>query len=106
MSNFTSEAFARSIDLPLLRPEHHVPFGITAVDGPLPAGSRAMVQFDPMVPLPPPTNRPAEVTHAHHVPRLWAGARAQVIDHLQVGAQGQVVHHCGDAVCSETNQGQ
>lgn len=103
--NLTSEAFARSIGLPLLTPEHHAPFGFETVAGPLQPGSRAIVQFDPMVPLPTVENRPAEVTHAHHIPRLWDGARRQVIDHLAVGSEGQIVHHCGAAVCSETNQG-
>lgn len=103
--NLTSEALARSIDLPLLQPSATTPDGLDPVTGPLPPGSRAFVQFDPELPPNPPDNRPKPVTGAHHGPRLWTGARRQVIDHLQLGSEGQIVHHCGDAVCSESNQG-
>lgn len=102
--NLTTEAFARSVGMPLLNPSDHVPYGV-ATTGELPAGSMAMVQFDPEVPLPVTANRPAEVSGAHGGPRLWDGTRRQVIDHLTTGAAGQVVHHCGAAVCSESNQG-
>ncbi|MEQ1567517.1 MAG: hypothetical protein ABMA64_17885 [Myxococcota bacterium] len=103
--NLTTEAFARSIGLPVLTPTDRVPYGLTPVDGPLPPGSRALVRFDPQLPLPTLENRPAEVTHAHETPRQWPGQRRQVIDHLDLDALGQVVHHCGEAVCSTENPG-
>ena len=102
--NMTSEALARSIGLPVLTPNNYVPFGLetTSPTGP---GSRAMVQLDPEVPPPSAQNRPAEVSGAHTGPRQWDGVRDQIIDHLTLGSEGQVVHHCGAAICSESNQG-
>ena len=102
--NLTTEALARSIDLPLLAPEAYVPWGIQTT-GALGPGSRALVQFDPEVPLPDPANRPGEESGAHNAPRVWPGTSAQTLDHLRVGQEGQVIHHCGDSVCSESNQG-
>jgi hypothetical protein len=103
--NLATEVLARSIGLPVLDPVDEVPYGLSSVPGPLPPGSRALVRFDPQLPMPDPANRPAEVTGAHGTPRLWDGARLQVIDHLRPGAEGQVVHHCGEAQCSATNTG-
>ncbi|MEQ1504117.1 MAG: hypothetical protein ABMB14_17875 [Myxococcota bacterium] len=103
--NLTTEAFARSVGLPVLAPTDVAPYGIPAVDGPLPPGSRALVRFDPQLPAPDPANRPAAVTGAHGTPRGWPGARLQVIDFLTPGLEGQVVHHCGDAPCTADNPG-
>lgn len=103
--NLATEVLARSVGLPLLTPTDLVPYGLAAVEGPLPPGSRALVRFDPEVPLPDTSNRPAAITYAHSIPRTWDGARLQVIDHLMPGLDGQVVHHCGDAVCSASNPG-
>lgn len=102
--NLTSEALARSAGLPLLEPAVSVPFGIDGVPADLPPGSRAIVQLDPEVPLPPDVNRPAPVTGAHEIPRLWPGTRHQTIDYLLGGKA--VVHHCGDAPCSASNPGE
>lgn len=102
--NMTTEALARSIGLQVHTPNDHVPYGFETT-GDLPPGSRALVQFDPELNHPPMTNRPAEVSGAHGAPRHWPGVRHQIIDHLTLGAEGQVVHHCGTSVCSESNQG-
>jgi hypothetical protein len=104
--NLTTEALARSIALPVLDPTDKVPYGLQSVAGPLPPGSRALVRFDPELPLPTTDNRPAAVTHAHEAPRTWPGTREQVEDHLLEGQEGQVVHHCGDAICSADNPGE
>jgi hypothetical protein len=103
--NLATEVLARSVGLPVLNPTDLVPYGLSAVDGPLPPGSRALVRFDPEQPAPAATNRPAEDSAAHELPRTWDGARLQVIDHLTPGLEGQVVHHCGDEVCSASNPG-
>jgi hypothetical protein len=104
--NLATEAFARSIGLPVLEPTDAVPAGMSSVPGPLPPGSRALVRFDPQLPLPDPSNRPAAVTAAHTIPRTWPGTRLQVEDALTPGAEGQVVHHCGAAPCSADNPGE
>ncbi|MFT4625036.1 MAG: hypothetical protein ACI8PZ_003702 [Myxococcota bacterium] len=103
--NLTTEAFARSVGLPLVGPAVTAPAAVEVVAGPLGPGSRGMTQFDPEVPLPATTNRPAEVSGAHHAPRLWLGTRRQTLDHLAQGSEGQIVHHCGESACSESNQG-
>jgi hypothetical protein len=101
--NLTSEAMARSVGLPELEPAVDAPFGLTQVPNPLPEGSAAFVEYDPEVPLPPDGNRPAPVTGAHQAPRRWVGTRAQTLDYLLGGRA--VVHHCGEAPCSASNQG-
>ena len=104
VANLTSEALARSVGLPLLSPEVTHPFGMTAVEGPLPTDSSALVQYDPEVALPENVNRPAEVSGAHEMPRLWLGTRHQTIDYLLNGKI--VVHHCAELPCSASNQGE
>ncbi len=105
VANITTEIVARSIGLQVLEPTVRTPFDVDTVAGPLPPGSRALVQFDPERPLPETGNRPAEVTHAHNDPRLWSGTRRQVVDFLLQGSEEQVVHHCGAAPCSASNTG-
>ena len=97
--NFTSDALARSVGLPLLAPEVGVPEGLSSAAGPL---TRAYVQFDPGTDLPPATNRPAPVTDAHTTPRTWPGARHQVVRFLR---DGVIEHFCGDAPCTASNPG-
>jgi len=101
VANVTTETLARALGLQLLEPAVAVPPGLDPIAGPLSSGA-ALVQFDPEVELPPEVNRPAPVTGAHEAPRTWEGTRLQIIDHLTTGA---IVHHCGDAPCSATNQG-
>ncbi|MEZ4236577.1 MAG: hypothetical protein R3F59_10555 [Myxococcota bacterium] len=100
--NVTTDALVRSLGLPLMQPAVTVPVDVDPVDGPLPAGSRALTQFDPMTARPPPENRPAPVTDAHTIPRTWDGARLQVLDFL---ADGSIVHHCGASPCTADNPG-
>lgn len=103
--NFTTEALARSVGLPVLEPRVTSPLGIEPIAPDLPPGSRALAQFDPEVALPAPVNRPADVTGAHDLPRTWPGTHAQTVDYLTPGAEGQIRHHCGDAPCSASNPG-
>jgi hypothetical protein len=103
--NMTTRALARSAGLDVLAPVLDLPWGLSEVVGPLGPGSSALVQFDPQLAIPPDTNRPALVSGAHGAPRHWAGARRQVLDHLESGVEGQVVHHCGALPCSADNQG-
>lgn len=97
--NLTTHALARGAELPVLAPVDALPFGLDTADS---GTGRALVRFDPQLPLPPPENRPAPVTGAHEAPRKWPGARDQVIGYLR--GEG-VVHGCGDAMCSATNSG-
>ena len=101
VANITTETLARGLGLQVLEPPVLVPPGLDPVAGPLASGS-ALVQLDPEVEPPPDVNRPAPVTGAHEAPRTWEGTRLQIIDHVTTGA---IVHHCGDAPCSATNQG-
>jgi hypothetical protein len=103
VANLTTEALARSVGLPLLQPGVTSPWGLEGSAGPL--AGRALVQFDPEVPLPPVENRPAPVTGAHDVPRRWEGTRAQAAGYLRAATEGEIVHHCGADPCSESNQG-
>jgi hypothetical protein len=104
VANLTTEALARSMGLGVLEPSVRTPFAVDLV-GPMPPGSRALVQFDPETALPEDGNRPAAVTRAHSEPRLWTGTRRQVIDYLLPGSEEQVVHHCGDTPCAASNPG-
>jgi len=97
--NMTSEALARSIELPLLQPAVSVPSGLTEAQAPL---QRAFVQLDPGMPPPPDENRPAPVTDAHTTPRLWEGHEEQVVHYLNAGV---VEHFCGDTPCTSDNPG-
>ncbi|MBA2321736.1 MAG: hypothetical protein H0V89_11335 [Deltaproteobacteria bacterium] len=101
--NLTTEIVARSIGLPLLQPSVTRPFGVETVEAPLPADSRALVQFDPEVPLPEDTNRPASFSGAHAAPRLWPGTRHQILAYLL--EDRVVIHPCGAAPCAASNPG-
>ncbi len=103
VANLTTEALIRSIDLPMLGPTADTLVGIPETTEPV---RRAAVQFDPERVAPPPTNRPAEVNGAHHAPRMWGGAQSQVVDYLSAETLGEIVHHCGAVVCSESNRGE
>lgn len=103
--NLATEMLARSVGLPVLEPVDRLPYELSGAPAPLPPGSRALVRFDPELTPPPVENRPAPVTGAHETPRTWDGARLQVIDHLTAGSEGQVVHHCGEEMCSASNPG-
>ncbi|MCB9741430.1 MAG: hypothetical protein H6741_29430 [Alphaproteobacteria bacterium] len=104
--NLTTRTLVRSVGVPQMAPIVEGSYGVEVVDGPLPPGSSAYTQFDPMKALPPEGNRPAPVTGAHYGPRTWPGTHSQIIDFLTEGQEGSVTHHCGDAPCSADNRGQ
>ncbi|MEN0063549.1 MAG: hypothetical protein AAGA48_15470 [Myxococcota bacterium] len=101
--NFTSEAFARAVGLPMVEPTPKAVVGLDMVSLPLKVPARGLVWFDPERELPVSTNRPAVTTGAHTSPRLWDGARRQVVDYLDPAAPGTLVHHCGAEPCTESN---
>jgi len=63
------------------------------------------VQYDPELPLPAEVNRPGVPSGAHSRPRTWPGSRKQVAHFLDWDSPGELLHFCGTAVCSESNQG-
>ena len=103
--NLTTQALARSADLVFAQPGAGEVAGLASATMPLPAGSRAYVRYDPEVGEPADVNRPAPVSGAHYLPRVWRGHRAAVVDFLGVGTEGSVRHHCGDAACTASNPG-
>jgi len=103
--NMTTEAVARSAGAVLLGPAVREPYGMTATTGPLPAGSIAVAQFDPLVGEPDDVNRPGENSGAHSIPRTWVGARLQAVDFLDPAALGTVTHHCGATACTANHTG-
>lgn len=96
--NLTTDALARSLGLDQLQPVVSTVAGLPGAS----SSTRALVQFDPDVGLPPETNRPAEVTGAHQLPRTWSGTRAQVRAWLE---GGPIVPACGEAPCAAANTG-
>ena len=59
------------------------PPDLELVDGPLAPGSRALVQFDPMLGEPPDENRPSPDTGAHGASEGWPGTREQMREQIQ-----------------------
>ncbi len=102
--NLTTRVLARSAGWPAVGPMVDAPWGLERIE-PAPSPMSAFVQFDPELPLPDETNRPAEVTGAHATPRGWPGHRAQTVTFLRPATRGVVVHPCGDAPCSASNPG-
>lgn len=101
--NLTTELMARGVGATLVTPSVTTPWGLET--SALPVTAPALVQYDPEVPLPPPTNRPAEVTKAHDNPRLWEGMKLQTMRFLDADDPGVIAHYCGDSPCSASNQG-
>lgn len=101
--NLTLETLLRGVDAPVVEPAVAVPNGLASAS--LPVEGPALTQFDPERPLPADENRPAEVTDAHYQPRKWDGMKTQVIRYLDPDDPGVIEHYCGDAPCSESNQG-
>lgn len=100
VSNLGTRILARGLGLPLLTPAADPPLGLDPVSGPLPAGSRAMVQFDTQAPPPPEGNRPAPETGAHNATEGWSEARDQFREFLRPGQLGTVIAPCGEVVCT------
>lgn len=99
--NVATRALARSLSLDVLSPEVELPWGLQATVPPF-SGDNLLVQFDPEVGIPEDANRPAEVTTAHDLPRLWPGMHEQVRTYLETGV---VEHYCGADPCSSSNPG-
>jgi len=102
VNNMTTRILARSLALPLLTPSVDEVYGLEPVPADLPAGSRAMVQFDPERGAPPNKNRPASFSGAHDVTVGWDVTRWQAGDFLDPSSMGSVVHYCGDSPCTST----
>ena len=96
--NFTAEALARSLSVPLIAPEVHQVFGLQTAGTPLGPGASGYFQFHPGMPLPFEGNRPAEVTGAHSAVRQHPEAREQVLVFLHDGIEGTIIHPC-DGPC-------
>ena len=104
VNNMTTRMLARSLALPLLSPSVDDVFGLETVAADLPAGSRAMVQFDPERGAPPNKNRPAAPSGAHDTTVGWDETRWQAEDFLRADSMGAVVHYCGDTPCTNSTR--
>ena len=100
--NISSEVLWRSMGVPLAAPFANQPYGFTTTT--LPAFGPVVVQYDPELGMPAEENRPAADTGAHNAPRLWPGCASQTAHALR--NDGEVVHYCGDSVCSAENTGE
>jgi len=101
--NMATELLARSLDIPVMTPAHTPPVGMDTAPADLPAGSSALTQFDSGRRPPPDENRPATSTGAHMTPMSWATTRAQAVDFIDPGSQGEVNHYCGADACTSAN---
>jgi len=102
--NMTTEMIARAAGAQLLLPAATEVEGLSTTTAPT-AGGPVLVQLDPELPMPAEENRPGTPTMAHSIPRRWAGTHQQIIRFLDQDDPGVVGHYCGEAVCSESNQG-
>ncbi len=99
VANLTTRTLARTAALELLTPAVEPVYGVAELMG---GATRGYVQYDPQVALPEDANRPAEVTGAHDLPRLWDGTHDQIRAFLD-GAE--ISHFCGDDPCTASNPG-
>jgi len=97
--NMCTDALVRSLGLPLLAPAVEPVHGLDELAGPLGPAAAAMVQFDPQMGRPHDTNRPSEDTGAHHFIRHTEQVHAQVAAFFERGAEGTILHTCGDDPC-------
>jgi len=103
VANLTTDLITEASGAVLLAPSPRIPNGWTEQSGPI--RGPAVAWYDPQVGEPPLENRPAEVTDAHSIPRLWAGQHNQTIRFLDPEDPGVVEHSCGDASCTADNPG-
>ncbi len=97
--NLCTHALARSVGVPLLSPAIEPVLGLEEQEGPLGPDAAALVQFDPELGRPHDTNRPSEETGAHYFPRHSEPVHQQIETFLQAGAEGTIVHTCGEGPC-------
>ena len=97
--NLTTHALARSVGLTLLSPAVEPVLGLVEQEGPLGPGVTALAQFDPQLGRPHDTNRPSEETGAHYFPRHCEPVHQQIELFFEAGAEGAIVHTCGDGPC-------
>ncbi|TVQ94573.1 MAG: hypothetical protein EA397_01415 [Deltaproteobacteria bacterium] len=102
--NLTTRALARSAGMAAVGPMVEPPWGLEQVAAPARVGP-AYTQFDPELEGAPDVNRPAFETGAHGGPRRWPGVRAQTVHFLHPDTQGEVIHGCGEAPCTDSNRG-
>ena len=100
--NSASELYARSAGWAILQPSITSPLGLNRVEGAARGG--VIAQFDPELPAPASTNRPAERTGAHETPRTWDSAMTQAEGFFAIGAPGVVRHPCGEVLCTATEE--
>ena len=96
VQNIGTRMLARSLELPVVAPLLDLPSGLGTAQAPLEGGS-ALVQFDPMLGIPPDTNRPASLSGAHKSTQKWPEVQHQIRDWLM---EGVVRHYCGDTPCT------
>ncbi|MBI5489761.1 MAG: hypothetical protein HY905_20675 [Deltaproteobacteria bacterium] len=94
VSNLATEMMARSVGVPLLQPSVTHPCCIDEAAAPLPAGSSALMQYDPGCGRPDPGNRPAVDNHAHSAVRNLDETLDQIRAFFEPGAEGTIIHPC------------
>jgi len=93
--NFTAETLARTLGVPILDPFIETVDGLETAAAPLPPGSKAVAQFDSLLPRPPDTNRPAPETDSHYVPRHTDVQKVQTVAFFALGREGEIIDPCG-----------
>jgi hypothetical protein len=99
VSNLATELLARSVDVPLLQPSPTHPCCIDEADAPLPAGSSALMQYDPGCGRGVPGNRPAADNGAHGAVRKLEETIHQIETFFTPGTEGTIIHPCGTGPC-------
>ena len=98
--NFTAASLARAAGLPLVEPSVEPVAGLESVSAPQGPGTSALMQFDPQLGRPPFVNRPSPSgTGAHDAIRRTDEVMVQVEAYFTDGAEGTLVHPCGDQPC-------
>ncbi len=91
--NLATEWQARTMGIPVLDPSPYVPYGMTAMAGPIANGS-ALVIMDGGAPPVPLTNEPAPETGMHYLTRGQPASRRQIKHFFETG---EVRNECSGA---------
>jgi hypothetical protein len=93
--NLATEAIARTLGVPLLKPSNLGAFGLTQASGPLPS---ALTTWDSKLqPIPPLTNATPEKDNGAHVAiRLYPQLQAQLANFF---TKGEVIDTCNGSPC-------